>query len=94
MRTVPCLLAAALLLAAPCAAQEARFFTLDNDSWFNTDRDYTNGIQLAWRDGADTRGELARRWTGAACRRLGCGEARFLFSQLNVGQLMYTPGDI
>jgi hypothetical protein len=94
MRTACRLLAASLLIAAPCAAKEARFFTLDNDSWFDTDRYYTNGVQLAWRDAADTRGELARRWTGAACCWLGCGDARYLFGQHSVGQLMYTPGDI
>ncbi len=99
----------ASLLALPCAAQErdapssdapaagaaqARFVTWDNDSWFKTDRYYTNGIQFSSRSTEDTRGEFTRRATGAACRWLGCGDARFLFSQHSVGQLMYTPSDI
>ncbi|QOY94375.1 lipid A deacylase LpxR family protein [Massilia sp. UMI-21] len=89
----------ALLLAPSCPAQEtpassARFLTWENDSPFKTDRHYTNGIQLVSRDTEDARGELARRWTGAACRLFGCDEARFLFTQHSVGQLMYTPADI
>lgn len=88
-----------LLLALPCPAQEtpatsARFLTWENDSPFKTDRHYTNGIQLVSRGTGDTRGALTRRLTGAACRLLGCGEARFLFTQHSVGQLMYTPTDI
>jgi hypothetical protein len=79
---------------APAAAQEARFVTLDNDSWFDTDRYYTNGIQFSSRTATDERAAFTRRWTDGACRWLGCGDARFLFSQHKVGQLMYTPADI
>jgi lipid A 3-O-deacylase len=83
-----------LLLALPCAAQEAHFATLDNDSWFQTDRHYTNGIQFSARNMQDTRSGFTRRWTGAACRLFGCDDARVLFSQKSIGQLMYTPADI
>ncbi|MGH8853601.1 MAG: lipid A deacylase LpxR family protein [Telluria sp.] len=82
------------LLALPCPAQEARFVTWENDSWFKTDRYYTNGIQFAARSTADTRGDFTRRWTDGACRLFGCDDARFLFTQHSVGQLMYTPADI
>ena len=106
MRTPHSLLALlACLLAAPFPAQgaeaaqaasapEARFVTWENDSWFKTDRYYTNGIQFASRSTQDTRSDFTRRWTGGACRLLGCGDARFLFSQHSVGQLMYTLSDI
>jgi lipid A 3-O-deacylase len=82
------------LLATPAAAQEARFVTWENDSWFQTDRYYTNGIQFASRSAQDTRGEFTRRWTDRACRLFGCDDARFLLTQHSVGQLMYTPADI
>ncbi|CAN7163844.1 lipid A deacylase LpxR family protein [Massilia sp. LjRoot122] len=91
MRTIA---VSAFLLALPCAAQEARFVTVDNDSWFKTDRYYTNGIQFSARTAQDERGELVRRWTNGACRLFGCGDARFMLSQHSVGQLMYTPADI
>lgn len=83
-----------LLQAFSATAQEAGFATLDNDSWFHTDRYYTNGIQFSSRSTQDTRGELVRRWTSGACRLFGCGDARFLFTQHSLGQLMYTPADI
>jgi lipid A 3-O-deacylase len=100
MRTIGSVLATSLaLLALPCAAQEpgtreARFVTWENDSWFKTDRYYTNGIQFSSRSTQDTRGDGTRRWTGGACRLFGCDDARFLFTQHSVGQLMYTPADI
>ena len=104
MRTPATVLTLLACMAAPCAAQqagaadsgasEARFVTWDNDSWFKTDRYYTNGIQFSSRTTEDTRGDFTRRWTGAACRWFGCADARFLFSQHSLGQLMYTPTDI
>ena len=100
MRSIGSVLAILVLLAAPgCAAQEprpmeARFATLDNDSWFNTDRYYTNGIAFSSRSTVDARSAFTRRWTGRACRLFGCDDARFLFTQHSVGQLMYTPADI
>ncbi|UVW28591.1 lipid A deacylase LpxR family protein [Massilia sp. H6] len=84
----------ACLHASACSASEARYVTWDNDSWFKTDRYYTNGIQFSSRTTDDTRGESTRRWTDAACRWFGCADARLLLSQHSVGQLMYTPADI
>ncbi len=93
-----------LLAVLPCASQQkpvttaraspARFVTWENDSWFKTDRYYTNGVQFSSRSLDDTRGEHVRRWTNAACRLFGCADARFLFTQHSIGQLMYTPADI
>ncbi|SFC72497.1 lipid A deacylase LpxR family protein [Massilia yuzhufengensis] len=95
MRTFGSVLAVFLsLLALPGAAQEARFVTWENDSWFKTDRYYTNGIQFSSRSLEDSRGDLTRRWTGRACRLFGCDDARFLFTQYSIGQLMTTPADI
>lgn len=103
MRTIgilPASFALSALCAAPSGAAqeappaEAGFVVWENDSRFKTDRHYTNGIQLVWRSTADTRGALTRRWLDAACRLFGCTDARFLFSQHGIGQLIYTPGDI
>ena len=92
----------AFLPALPCGAQqapestepEAGFMTLENDYWSQTDYHYTNGIQFSSRSKQDTRGKLTRSLTNGACRLFGCGDARFLFTQHNLGQLMYTPGHI
>ncbi|MCC2954704.1 lipid A deacylase LpxR family protein [Massilia sp. IC2-477] len=83
-----------LLPAMRCQAQTANFATWENDTWFKTDRYYTNAVQFSARSREDTRGEGVRRWTDGACRLFGCGDARFLFTQHSIGQLMYTPADI
>jgi lipid A 3-O-deacylase len=98
-------LSAALLAtfaAAPAGAQQspagARHnsyaLTLENDSHFDTDRYYTNGIQVAIGRATDQRSQLARAWTGRMCRWLGCDDAQLVASQTNIGQLMYTPTNI
>ncbi len=99
MRAIGSLLAfSAFFVLLPCSGQEtpatAGFVVWENDSRFNTDRYYTNGIQFVSRSTEDDRSALTRRWLGTACRLFGCGDARFLFSQHSLGQLMYTPGDI
>ncbi len=99
MRAIGSLLAlSAFLVLLPCSGQEAPatagFLVWENDSRFNTDRYYTNGIQFVSRSTEDDRSALTRRWLGTACRLFGCADARFLFSQHSLGQLMYTPGDI
>lgn len=81
------------------AAQEplqrrAYFFTFENDMRFNTDRYYTNGIQLSVKRSSDNRGNVARRLTGTLCRWMDCDDTRLLTSDSHLGQLMYTPGDI
>jgi hypothetical protein len=105
MHAIGSLLLLYALLVLPCHAQEtpasapgpstaAGFATWENDSWFKTDRYYTNGVQFSSRSTGDTRGELVRHWTSGACRLFGCDDARFLFTQFSLGQLMYTPADI
>lgn len=95
MRAIGILPALLLVLPAiPCQAQTANFATWENDTWFKTDRHYTNAVQFSSRSLEDTRGERVRRWTNSACRLFGCAGARFLFTQYSIGQLMYTPADI
>jgi lipid A 3-O-deacylase len=72
----------------------ARFFTYENDSYFNTDRYYTNGIAFSVKRSTDTRSALARVWTQRLCGALGCEDASLLTSESSIGQLMYTPSNI
>lgn len=88
------LLSAALLSAPNSRAQEARYLTFENDGWFDTDRYYTNGIQLSARHPGDARSPRMRVWLDGACRWFGCAGDRLLYTQNSFGQLMYTPGDI
>ena len=71
-----------------------RFFTYENDSFFRSDRFYTSGVQLSVKRASDRRGRFARAWSEPLCRWAGCGDARLLTSQSNLGQLIYTPQDI
>jgi lipid A 3-O-deacylase len=76
---------------APPLQDRVHFFTYENDSHFNTDRFYTSGVQLSTKHSTDTRGRLAKGFTEAACRWIGCDGDHLLTTQYNVGQLMYTP---
>lgn len=94
--------AAVLVLAAalvPCGVRAqtqdtVHFGTYENDSFFDTDRFYTNGIQLSVKTSRDRRSDAARALTRKACEWLGCEDSALLTSQTSFGQLMYTPGDI
>lgn len=97
------LLAALALCPGPSSAagqnadpvQDTAYYgTYENDMYFDTDRYYTNGIQFSIKRGKDTRGPLAKAWTGRVCVWLGCEDAQLLTSHSHFGQLMYTPGDI
>ena len=80
---------------APGRQQETvHFGTYENDSFFDTDRFYTNGVQLSIKRSRDRRGDFAKALTRRACLWLGCEDSVFLTSQTNYGQLMYTPRDI
>lgn len=74
--------------------ETVHFATYENDSFFDTDRFYTNGVQLSVKSSRDQRGEFAKRITERACSWLGCADSMLLTSQANYGQLMYTPSDI
>jgi lipid A 3-O-deacylase len=91
--------AALALACCSAAAQEplqetVHFGTFENDMFFDTDRYYTNGIQLSVKHTSDRRGSYARAYTDYLCGWLDCSDARLLASQTNFGQLMYTPNDI
>ena len=84
---------ALLLLAAPALAENppgAFTVLLDNDIFFDSDRDYTNGVQLAYTTPADsapdTIVEFARRLPFFAA----AGSVRKSFA---LGQNIYTPAD-
>lgn len=94
-------LAATLLAAGATRAQApepkqetVRFVTFENDIFFETDRFYTNGLQLSVKRSRDERGDMAKAWTRRACAWLGCEDSVLMTSQTNFGQLMYTPSDI
>lgn len=66
-------------------------FLFENDLFYNTDRDYSNGVQLAWTtDPADS-----LDWAVGLARMLPFfarnGEVRMTYS---LGQNIYTPADI
>lgn len=93
----PLLLAvsAATKAQAPAPTQETvHFATYENDSFFDTDRFYTNGVQLSTKRSRDQRGNFARALTERACGWFGCADSTLLTSQTNYGQLMYTPSNI
>lgn len=74
--------------------EEVQFFTYENDAQFNSDRDYTSGVQLSIKRSTDRRGPFATRITSAMCGWMGCSDSRLLTTQYNLGQLIYTPADI
>ena len=74
--------------------ETVHFGTYENDSFFKTDRFYTNGVQLSIKRSRDRRGDMAKAITRRACAWLSCEDSVFLTSQTNYGQLMYTPQDI
>lgn len=92
----PALLACGVAHAqAPGQQQETvHFGTYENDSFFDTDRFYTNGVQLSIKRSRDQRSDFARALTRRACIWLGCEDSVLLTSQTNYGQLMYTPSNI
>jgi hypothetical protein len=96
--TTSSLTALATLLACFCTAALAEeticFGTYENDSFFDSDRHYSSGVQLSAQRRPDQRGELERNWSAALCRPMGCAHWRQLTSQSNLGQLIYTPIDI
>ena len=98
----PPALVVAFAVCCSCAAAEPapplqdriHFFTYENDSHFDTDRDYTSGIQFSIKRSSDERGAFATRITNAMCGWLGCTDSTLLTTQFNLGQLIYTPYEI
>ena len=101
VRAIVALVATALLgcgavhAQAPTQPQETvHFGTYENDSFFDTDRFYTNGVQLSVKRSRDQRSDFAKALTRRACVWFNCEDSALLTSQTNYGQLMYTPGNI
>lgn len=85
----PALLLLLALGAGSCIAHASAgtHVTFENDRFYDTDRYYTNGIQLSLtRAGGDRPG-----WARWACRAFGCDDAAVQHSVHNLGQIMYTP---
>lgn len=78
----------------PPLQEQVGHFTYENDSHFNSDRDYTSGVQFSIKRSTDQRGPFATRITSAMCGVMGCSDSRLLTTQYNLGQLIYTPADI
>jgi hypothetical protein len=79
---------------SPPLQETVHFLTYENDSRFLTDRFYTSGVQFSTKHASDTRGGFARKLTTSMCRLAHCDASKVFTSQVNVGQLMYTPRDI
>lgn len=73
-------------------AEDGTFtFVLENDLFFGLDRDYTNGVQLAWMSEPDK----APVWALKAARLLPFfPDEGLVRSSYAIGQNMYTPNDI
>src|SRR5690606_26495623 len=100
-RSAIAILLAALVFSAPVLAEETApaeeedtgtfTFVLENDLFFGSDDDYTNGVLLAWMSEPDH----APKWALRTARLLPFfpreGRVRSSFA---IGQNMYTPSDI
>jgi hypothetical protein len=91
--------AVATAIAGPGLAQEAAprpdergtwTFILENDSFGGTDRNYTNGVRLAWLSGTREPDRIAR----FLARLVGAGENAVVRRGFALGQSIYTPADI
>lgn len=73
-------------LPATCRAS-GKYATFENDRFYDTDRYYTNGIQLSLADVGTHR----PHWVRTACRFFACATATLKLNIHDLGQLMYTP---
>ncbi|HEY1042287.1 MAG TPA: lipid A deacylase LpxR family protein [Telluria sp.] len=71
-------------------ASSGKYVTSENDRYYDTDRYYTNGIQLTLSDAGGDRPGWARR----ACALFRCADAPLQSNAHHLGQLMYTPMNI
>lgn len=76
---------------SPRTFNTAGSFTFENDLFFQTDRYYTDGVQLTIkRRDVNYSGRLAD-WANAVCNAFGCPSERAELVRHKFGQLMYTP---
>lgn len=66
-------------------------FSWENDSYANTDRNYTNGMRLSWLSGANKTDGVSK-WLA---QRLGAEDGDSVIRRgIAVGHALYTPEDI
>jgi hypothetical protein len=86
----------ALLAAFPAQADDGKengtlSLLFENDIFYATDRDYSNGVQIAWTTGPADNLDWAVRLARALPFFAQDGEVRMTYS---LGQNIYTPRDI
>lgn len=85
-----CLIALILGALPPASLASGTYVTFENDRFYDTDRYYTNGIQLSIAKADSVR----PGWVQAACRFFSCTTATAKLTVHDLGQLMYTPSKI
>jgi len=89
--TVGAFVTAALILIAPAKAAEARptlSIIFENDLFYHTDRDYTNGMEASWSPPQMASEILPAAFGAALSDLIDLGSARASYS---LGQMMFTP---
>jgi len=81
--------------AAPADGKPTISLVFENDVFYDTDRNYTNGVRASWVTGPDE----APDWAVAAARKLpffpdAAAESLTIRTSYAIGQNMYTPSDI
>lgn len=82
-----------LAVSIPASASESKdtySFIFENDLFYHTDRDYTNGIELSWSPSQPASGILPDFISNLIPQPFAQGDRRASYS---VGQLMFTPED-
>jgi len=96
MKKLPAAVAIGLALWAasiPVSAAESGdtyAFIFENDLFYHTDRDYTNGIELSWSPSETASGVLPAFISSLIPQPFAQGDNRASYS---LGQLMFTPED-
>lgn len=80
--------------AEELAGESAGNLTLENDLFFQTDRYYTNGVQLERKTRYQPDPTNTGAFLGAMCRHFGCEDQPLLIRRHKLGQLMYTPENL
>ena len=85
------LLIAAIALCAPAGAAETRStlsIIFENDLFYHSDRDYTNGMEASWTPGEDTAVVFPAAIAALLPNFLELNDVRPTYS---LGQMMFTP---
>ena len=82
-----------MAVSTPASASESKdtySFIFENDLFYHTDRDYTNGVELSWSPSEPASGTLPDFISSLIPQPFAQGDRRASYS---VGQLMFTPED-